>query len=57
MQHNLKAMKMKWDLKMKQKNTKAMRTEKTKGDCEVKIGDYQLEQVDTMKHLVAIIMQ
>ena len=44
-----------WDLKVNWKKSKAMRVARKREECQVRIGDEQLEQVDTTKYLGVMI--
>ena len=52
LQHNLKVSSdtlSKWELKVNWRRTKVMRVARDSEECEAKIGDEVIEQVDTMK--------
>ena len=54
LQQNVEAMNealVRWDLKVNWKKSKVMRVARKREKCQVRIGDEQLEQVDTMKYL------
>ena len=54
LQHNVEAMNealVRWDLKVNWKKSKVTRVARKREDCQVRIRDEQLEQVDTMKYL------
>ena len=58
LQHNVKAMNealVRWGLKVNWKKSKVMRVARKREECQVRIGDKQLEQVDTMKYLGVMI--
>ncbi len=58
LQHNVEAMNealVRWDLKVNWKKSKVMRVARKREECQVRIGDEQLEQVDTMKYLGVMI--
>ena len=38
-----------WDLKVNWRKTKVMKVSRERGDCEVRVGDQAIEQVDEMK--------
>ena len=40
-----------WDLKVNWRKTKVMKVARERGDCEVRVGDQAVEQVDEMKYL------
>ena len=44
-----------WELRVNWKKTKVMRIARHKGECEVRIGGLELEQVDEMKYLGVVI--
>ena len=44
-----------WDLRVNWKKSKVMRVARKREECQVVIGDEQLEQVDTMKYLGVMI--
>ena len=44
-----------WDLKVNGNKSKVMRVARKRDECQVRIGDEQLEQVDTMKYLGVMI--
>ena len=45
-----------WDLKVNWKKTKVMKVARKSGDCEVRIGDQVIEQVEEMKYLGVMIV-
>ena len=58
LQHNVEAMNealSRWDLRVNWKKSKVMRVARKREECQVVIGDEQLEQVDTMKYLGVMI--
>ena len=58
LQHNVEAMNealVRWDLKINWKKSKVMRVARRREECQVRIGDEQLEQVDTMRYLGVMI--
>ena len=58
LQHNGEAMNealVRWDLKVHWKKSKVVRVARKREECQVRIGDEQLEQVDTMKYLGVMI--
>ena len=42
---------MRWDLKVNWKKTKVIRVARKREECQVMVGEEQLEQVDDMKYL------
>ena len=44
-----------WELKVNWRKTKMMRVAKKRGECEVKIKEEKIEQVDAMKYLGVMI--
>ena len=58
LQHNVEAMNealVRWDLKVNWKKSKVMRVARKREECQVRMGDEQLEQVDSMKYLGVMI--
>ncbi|MDA8042237.1 MAG: reverse transcriptase domain-containing protein [Pirellulales bacterium] len=58
LQHNMQVMSgvlSKWELKVNWRKTKVMRVARKSEDCEVKIGEEVIDQVDEMKYLGVII--
>ena len=54
LQHNVGARKealMRWDLKVNRQKTKVMRVSRKRKECQVMVGEEQLEQVDDMKYI------
>ena len=58
LQHNLQIVRdmlSKWGLKVNWRKTKVMRVARDSKECEVKIGDEVIEQVDAMKYFGVMI--
>ena len=58
LQHKMQVMSdvlSKWELKVNSRKTKVMRVARKSEDCEVKIGEEVIDQVDEMKYLGVII--